>query len=231
MAIVLVTACTSPVAAMAALLWRLSCAAALAALVGCVAAETDPPPTSGSGSEQPAACQDTLDSLLRGNSELLKGQQELRRELAKVRHRLEALQPELEDCPERWMAFNESCFLVGPDNRTADGAAAACAELHPRGRLASLELDHRYDVQHLLLDVSPFLRFWIGLHLEREVGWRWSDGTLLTDRGEWMRPAPGDVTEEECAVYDRSGDHPGWTFGWIDEACDSLAGYVCMISR
>ncbi|KAF0292868.1 C-type lectin lectoxin-Phi2 [Amphibalanus amphitrite] len=213
---------------MAPLLNQLTCAALLAALAATgVRGETEPPPAS--PSDQPA-CQGDLQDLLQGTVELLKGQQELRRELAKVRRRLEALQPQLDECPDKWMAFNESCFIVGADNRTADGAAAACAELHPRGRLASLELEHRYDVQHLLLDISPFMRFWIGLRLD-EAGWRWSDGTLLTEQGEWMPPAPGDTTEEECAVYDRSHAHPGWTFGWIDEDCNSLAGYVCMIGR
>ena len=136
-------------------------------------------------------------------------------------------------CPEHWLRYDDSCYLIPDEKRTWMVAHHACARLDRRARLATI---HRGNIQHVtsvLNMTAEAWRPWIGLvRISNDPStFGWIDGTPL-DVSNWSPGEPNNRfnNTEDCvhlqgAVYDEPR-----RYKWNDISCSKKFNFLCQIN-
>ena len=149
-------------------------------------------------------------------------------------HRVEvALSPSMPPlCPEHWLRYDDSCYLIPSEHRTWMAANHACARLDRRARLASIHRDNIQHVAGVLNMATEAWRVWVGLvRISSDPStFGWTDGTPF-DVSNWSENEPNNINNTEHCVHLQ-----GVVYGekerykWSDVYCFRIFRFLCQIN-
>ncbi|KAL2098023.1 hypothetical protein ACEWY4_007230 [Coilia grayii] len=139
-------------------------------------------------------------------------------------------------CPESWLRFNSSCYVISAVTTTWNEGRQNCTE-----KDADLVIINSKAEQEYLNDmVKNFKEVWIGLSdSDNEGMWKWVDGTPLTESLKfWKSGEPNDSNgNEDCAVLSRQTQsspkpfsvrgNPATLQTWNDIPCYRSLPFIC----
>ncbi|XP_070694528.1 C-type lectin domain family 4 member E-like [Pempheris klunzingeri] len=147
----------------------------------------------------------------------------LRATLAEMTEQLESLTKQKDICPEGWMMFGRSCYLLSTTADSWDKARQDC-----RDRGADLMVVDGHTEQEFLTYFNK--EIWIGLNdRDNEGTWKWTDGSALT-QAYWSPGGPDNGAgnpewgEEDCVhlMVNRQTEK-----NWNDRRCDASLQWMC----
>ena len=151
-------------------------------------------------------------------------------------HRVEAaLSPSLPlSCPEHWLRYDDSCYLLSSDKSNWMVANYECARLDRRARLVII---HRDNIQHVtsVLNMAEGVYYaWIGLiRISSDPSkFSWIDGTPL-DVSKWSPGEPNDDfnnTEDCVHLYGSPVGFVDKRYKWNDVSCTEMYNFLCQIN-
>ena len=149
-------------------------------------------------------------------------------------HRVEAaLSPNPPpSCPEHWLRYDDSCYLIPEERRTWMAANHACARLDRRARLASIHRDNIQHVVGVLNMTKGAVRAWMGLlRISSDpLTFGWIDGTPL-DIFNWSSGEPNNRDNKEGCVYLQGATfHQKYRYKWNDVSCSKIIHFLCQIN-
>ena len=150
-------------------------------------------------------------------------------------HGMEAVQsPNLPPlCPEHWLRYDDSCYLIPDEKRTWMVANHACARLDRRARLASVHRDNIQNVTEILKMRKGIWRSWIGLlRISSDpISFGWIDGTPF-DVSNWAPGEPShENTEENCVhLWGDLTAGQRHRYKWNDNVCSEKSNFLCQIN-
>ncbi|XP_045194370.1 perlucin-like protein [Mercenaria mercenaria] len=125
------------------------------------------------------------------------------------------------DCPDRWVAFEGSCYLFGHDLIHFTEAEEYC-------RQHSATLVH-VETKEENMFLRDFLRdfksadYWMGMTDETTEGiWKWYGTDKNVEYFDWGPSEPQNAHNEDCAVF---GDTIDYT--WADVQCATNRKALC----
>ncbi|XP_053184268.1 CD209 antigen-like protein E [Scomber japonicus] len=174
---------------------------------------------------------ETTEELHQQNSDVIRGLTEERdllnanlTETTKKLHQLQSLSKQKKTCPAGWTMFNYTCYLISTKSDSWENGRQDC-----RGRGGDLVVIDSHEEQDFLTCIAKQTR-WIGLNdREKEGTWKWTDGTLLTQK-YWEKEQPdnggGDPRwgEEDCVTIRPEKTGPN---NWNDLSCDASEKWIC----
>ena len=149
-------------------------------------------------------------------------------------HRVEAaLSPSPPpSCPEHWLRYDDSCYLIPDEKRTWMVANHACARLDRRARLATIHRDNIQHVTSVLNMTSGAVRAWMGLlRISSDpLTFGWIDGTPL-DISNWSPNEPNNAHNQEgCVHLQGITMAPKYRYKWNDDSCSRRYKFLCQIN-
>ena len=144
-----------------------------------------------------------------------------------------ALQPSLPpSCPEHWLRYDDSCYLLQREQGTWMAANHKCALLDRRARLASIHHDNIQHITDILNTTKGAWRSWIGLvRISSDPStFGWIDGTPF-DVSNWSPGEPNNANNTEDCVHLQ-----GVVYGekerykWTDVSCSDTIRFLCQIN-
>ncbi|KAF0288484.1 Perlucin-like protein [Amphibalanus amphitrite] len=136
-------------------------------------------------------------------------------------------------CPAGWSSHGRSCYLVSPTASSWLGAAAACAAIDERARLASVRQANHGHLEALTA-ASGAHYLWVGGVRLRPGGadWAWVDGAGV-DYVNWAQ-GQSTVAKQDCmALQGPKSDYQANIGEWHDAECSLPAhnfGFICQIN-
>uniref|UniRef100_A0A663F7A3 C-type lectin domain-containing protein n=1 Tax=Aquila chrysaetos chrysaetos TaxID=223781 RepID=A0A663F7A3_AQUCH len=115
--------------------------------------------------------------------------------------------PVLPSCLENGIGYREKCFYFVEDETDWNRSQIFCRSL--RAHLAIIDTQEEL---HFLLRYGSSLHYWIGLHREGSGPWKWSNGSLFSNRFEVRGKG-------QCAYINADGISSDW--------CSQLKYSVC----
>ncbi|XP_035683940.1 uncharacterized protein LOC118420950 [Branchiostoma floridae] len=120
-------------------------------------------------------------------------------------------------CPDGWLGYQQSCYLIVDTPKTWQDARDECRLL--QADLASLTTTD--EQTWMATQISG--TYWFGLSdIVTENGWQWADGTVYDPSvTNWGPNEPNNAqNEEDCAEIFSNGL-------WNDQSCSDTRGYIC----
>ncbi|CAG2249554.1 CD206 [Mytilus edulis] len=127
----------------------------------------------------------------------------------------------LKKCSDGWTFVSDKCYLFVYEKVDWRQAVINCKEYNGHLVKVANEFENTWLISQLT-DVA-----WIGLNdITNEGQWNWiSDGSGL-NYTNWLLGEPNGFEIENCVNYCK--EYCGKTvYGWNDEGCHSLQGYIC----
>ncbi|XP_066304554.1 lymphocyte antigen 75-like [Branchiostoma lanceolatum] len=121
-------------------------------------------------------------------------------------------------CPDGWLSYRQSCYIIVGTSKTWQQARAACQTL--QADLASLATG--LEQVWIGIQIPNINGHWIGLHdMSQEGSWQWTDGTPYSSTfTSWNPGEPNNVGDEDCVEVLQGG-------GWNDHSCSVSRPYIC----
>ena len=135
-------------------------------------------------------------------------------------------------CPAGWSVHGRSCYLLSLTRSSWLGAAAACAAIDERARLASVrQANYRHVEAMVATSDADYL--WVGGVRLRPGGadWAWLDGAGV-DYVNWAQGQSTGASEDCIVLQGPKSEHSAKIGQWHDAHC-SLGGhnfgFICQI--
>ena len=137
-------------------------------------------------------------------------------------------------CPEHWLRYDDSCYLIPDERRTWMVAHHACARLDRRARLASIHRDNIQHVAGVLNTKTEAWQAWIGLvRVSTDPStFGWIDGTPL-DISNWSPGEPNNAHQnisEDCVCVEGVRKEQEKRYKWNDIRCSKTFNFLCQIN-
>ncbi|XP_071124022.1 perlucin-like protein [Mytilus edulis] len=128
---------------------------------------------------------------------------------------------EKQKCSDGWTFVSDKCYLFVYEKVDWRQAVINCKEYSGHLVKVANEFENTWLISQLTDDA------WIGLNdITNEGQWNWiSDGSGL-NYTNWLLGEPNGVKIENCVNYCKEYCRKT-VYGWNDEGCHSLQGYVC----
>ena len=135
-------------------------------------------------------------------------------------------------CPAGWSAHGRSCYLVSPTLSSGLGAAAACAAIDGRARLASVRQENHRHLEALVA-ASEANYLWVGGVRLRPAGtdWAWLDGAGF-DYVNWAQGQSAGTNQNCMMLQGPKSEYQAKIAQWHDADCSLAAhnfGFICQI--
>lgn len=131
-------------------------------------------------------------------------------------------------CPQRWLQFNTSCYLISSFTDNWVNAKAYCEEWG--GHLAIIHTPEEQTFVWNLLPRGHWNAFWFGVSDETaEEDWLWVDGTKLVG-GFWEEGEPNNHIDEDCGYIVKTQKLERQAIrSWYDAPCSMHWPFICEI--
>ena len=135
-------------------------------------------------------------------------------------------------CPDHWLRYDDTCYLIPSEKSTWAAANQACARLDRRARLASI---HRHNLRHVagVLKMTSEAKYvWIGLvRISSEPStFGWIDGTPF-DVSNWAPNEPNNHLNhtEDCVHLKGEVYVELHRYKWNDIPCSRMFNFLCQV--
>ncbi|CAC5397224.1 MRC [Mytilus coruscus] len=126
-----------------------------------------------------------------------------------------------EKCSDKWISVLDKCFLIEYEKVEWKQAVMKCKE--SGGHLAKIE--NEFEDSWLISQLTDGA--WIGLNdIGNEGQWHWISDSSGINYTNWLLAEPNGFETENCVSYCKDYCHRT-SYGWNDERCNLLQGYVC----
>lgn len=129
-------------------------------------------------------------------------------------------------CPDDWLLFNSSCYLVSRHTRSWAESQSYC-----QSQGAHLAIIHTAEEQTFIWNQLPrghWNAYWFGItdsHTEDQ--WKWVDGTPLVG-GFWAEGEPNNHIDEDCGYIVKTRVLKRVPISsWIDAPCSMYLPFIC----
>ncbi|XP_060578966.1 perlucin-like [Ruditapes philippinarum] len=154
--------------------------------------------------------------------------------VVRLEHRMELLEERLSEkgekecttCPDGWIYYKGSCYVIVDLNLSFDKARANCQKLH--ADLVHIENADENTFLRNHLKTMKGTSFWIGLtDTDTEGVFKWVDDNSRASFTDWQSSQPDNGSgTEDCAHF-----YANFNYKWNDDQCYNSAKSICEKKR
>ncbi|KAL4239382.1 C-type lectin domain 10 [Mactra antiquata] len=126
------------------------------------------------------------------------------------------------DCPDGWLAYEGSCYLIGADDVHYTEAEHFCMQHNSHLVHVQSAEENNFLKGYFKTFVNGH-NYWLGMTDDISEGlWKWNGNDERVEFFNWAPTEPQDSNNEDCAVF-----HMSLNFQWADVQCKSDRRPIC----